>query len=186
MDSQAIAILKQAKIDTTLSTLSEVMLRLSDSGKVEEIGEEVPLLQGKAFALVRLKPISELFVGTRQPRGDVNPEPSSPYILLFAMLEKTALSYCNVTRTEETDKEFERLYRQLRRRPDGKDPHPLFSYLHAVCRLYMSMRDLSQAEFEAVAQRLSRSARTFSTYATSRNYLAQLRAQFEGGELPRP
>ena len=38
-------------------------------------------------------------------------------------------------------------------------------------RLYMSLRDVSRAEFEGVVQRLSRSAGHFTTDVTSTNYL---------------
>ena len=70
----------------------------------------------------------------------------------------------------ETDAEFERLYRLLRRNPDGQDAHPLFSYLQGAVRLYMSLRDVSQAEFEAVVNRLSQSAKWHSTHTGSTNY----------------
>jgi hypothetical protein len=50
------------------------------------------------------------------------------------------------------------------------DANPLFSYLRAASRLYLSLRDVSRAEFEAVANRLRVSARTFSAGIDSTNY----------------
>lgn len=43
--------------------------------------------------------------------------------------------------------------------------------IQAAARLYMSIYDVSQTEFEAVAQRLSVSARHFSMGPSSSNYL---------------
>lgn len=88
----------------------------------------------------------------------------------FALIETTAVACCAAT-NPEYDRELERVYAQLRRRPLGADANPLFSYLRAAVRLYMSLRDVSQAEFEAVVQRLSRSAGHFSTGLTSTNYI---------------
>jgi len=42
--------------------------------------------------------------------------------------------------------------------------------MQAGARLYMSLVDVSRAEFEAIAQRLTRSVRHFRTDAASKNY----------------
>jgi hypothetical protein len=97
------------------------------------------------------------------------------------MIEGTALDYCQVTNQPETDEEFYRLYRHLSRRPDGRDSHPLFSYLQAAAQLYMSIKDTSRAEFEAVTGRLALSARHFSMGPTSRNYINTLRTTLGRG-----
>ena len=124
---------------------------------------------GSRVVPVKLKPISQLWMGTRRPPSLAGTPPPE-YQPLLLMLELTAAHYCLSLRKVETDAEFERLYRQLRRRPDGQDANPLFSYLQGTARLYLSLRDVSQAEFEAVAQRLSQSARHFSTHVGSTNY----------------
>jgi hypothetical protein len=118
---------------------------------------------------LQLKPISALFVGNRQPppfRG----EPPAEYIPFFHAIEHTAAVACAARRRPERDEEFERLYRHLRRRPDGSDANPIFDALQNSARMYMSLRDVSRAEFEAVMDRLSRSARTFRTHVASTSY----------------
>ena len=78
----------------------------------------------------------------------------------------------------ERDMEFHCICAHLRRRPDGDYPHPLFSYLRASVRLVISLRDLSQAEFEGITGRLARSVRHFSMGETSRNYMGTLDQAF--------
>ena len=96
------------------------------------------------------------------------------YLLFFMLIERTAFDFCATTKRAERDEELRRLYQQLRRRPAALDDNPLFSYLQAAARLYMSLRDVSRAEFEAVAQRLSRSARRYADGPGSRNYIRLL------------
>ena len=66
---------------------------------------------------------------------------------------------------------------QLRRRPDTVDC-PLHSYVRAAAQVYLSVRDVSQMEYEAVMRRLAKSARTFAFAPVSRNYLDTLRQTF--------
>ena len=88
--------------------------------------------------------------------------PMTPFHSLFPKVAESGIRV--------RDQEFERLYNHLRRRPDGTDANPILSYLQAAARLYMSLRDVSQAEFEAVARRLTKSARTYSEGLSSTNY----------------
>ncbi|WP_257460111.1 hypothetical protein [Archangium lipolyticum] len=133
-------------------------------------GEEAPVADYSGrIVTVRLKPISRLWTGTAVP-PDMTREPPRQYAPFFLLLETTAAIYCAAMGRPELDSEFARLYRQLYRRPDGHDAHPLFSYLRAAARLYMSLRAVSQAEFEAMVRRLRQSARHFSTHEGSINY----------------
>jgi hypothetical protein len=91
-------------------------------------------------ALVTLKPISELFTGTVTP-PDFSRGPTPEYVLFFSVVEATALDYCTLAGKSERDAEFERIYKQLRKRPDGTDTNPLFSYIQSAFRLYMSVRN---------------------------------------------
>jgi hypothetical protein len=146
-----------------------VPIRLDGQGKVMALAKEVPVLYGEKPALVTLQPVSRLWVGAAQP-PDFSGTPPPSYQPFFLLLETTAADYCATLGKPERDEEFEHLYRQLRRRPDGHDPNPLFSYMQAAARLYLSLRDVSQAEFEAVVNRLGRSAKTFRTHVDSTNY----------------
>lgn len=88
--------------------------------------------------------------------------------MFFAMLERAVIGYCRSSGRAGYDAEIERLYTHLRRRPDGRDANVLFSYMQAATRLYMSMFDVSQAELDAVARRLSQSAGRFADGPTSK------------------
>lgn len=170
MDKVAIDTLQQAGINTSLTgTMPVVPIRVDDEDRLIVVGEEVPVLAGDHAALVKLKSVTALFTGDRKP-PDFSRGPTAGYELFFAMLEKMVVDYGEITGRIEKDLELERLYRQLRRRPEGWDPNPLFGYLQATARLYMSIRNVSQAEFEAVVGRLARSAGRYVDGPTSTNY----------------
>ena len=178
MDRRALQELKASGIPIDLHAVPLVAIRIDEEGQPIGIGEEVPVQDGANLAVVRLEPLSRLFTGNRRPPAEVRPEPSSPYILFYGLLERTAYGFCRASRRRVSDRDFERLYRQLRRRPDGRDPDVIFSYLQAACRLYLTLADLSQAEFEAVVQSLSISARRVAIHDSSHNYLDILDQQF--------
>jgi hypothetical protein len=117
---------------------------------------------------VRLKPISWLWTATDMTPSLLRTSPVHESFLL--LLESTAAIYCAAMNRPETDEEFERLYRLLRRTPDGEDAHPLFSYLQGAARLYLSLRSMSRAEYEALTRRLSTRARRFCSHTGSTNY----------------
>jgi len=171
VDTAVIESLKAAGADTDLTGRGvSIPIQVAENGEVVPLGDEVFLLSGEIqIPGVKLRKIPELFTGNRQP-PDFRGGPTEEYVLFFALIERMALDFCVSLKRIERDVEFERLYNLLRRRPDGKDHNPLFSYLQGVVRLYLSLRDVSQAEFEAVAARLAKSARTFSEGPTSRNY----------------
>lgn len=171
MDIDVVEKLKQASVDTSMKQHFPIIpVQLTDAGKPMPVGGEVFVQSGKKIAVVTMKGISSLFSGSATPPSFAK-GPTREYVFFFALIERTAVDYCEVVGRQGYDEEFERLYRQLRRRPDGTDSNPLFSYLQAAARLYMSLRDVSKEEFEAVAQRLSVSARHFATGPSSTNYL---------------
>jgi len=171
MDKTVIDCLAAAGADYKLKGYGvSIPIQVSVDRAPVPLGEEVFVLSGEIIVpKVKIKKISELFSGNRQP-PDFRNDPPEEYILFFALIEGMAMDFCTSTTRIERDVEFERLYNFLRRRPDGRDSNPLFSYLQGIVRLYMSLRDISRAEFEAVASRLARSAKTFSEGLTSRNY----------------
>ena len=134
---------------------------------------------GAPLIQIRAPPIRTLWDGERRPPAPLDVEPPSPYLMFIAYLELNALNWVTCAGDEVRDEEFRRIYRQLRRRPDSTDRHPLVSHLRSTAQLYLALSTTSQAEYEAVVQRLVRSSRTFRTSPGSRNYLAQLRRQFQ-------
>ena len=173
MDANAVAELEQAGVKVDQPAHLYVAVEWQDGKQVIPVGERVQVRDGELLAHVRLQPISKLWTGdTRPPSFAKAPPPE--YEPFFLLIEATAAGYCRATRNTETDQEFERLYRHLLRRPDGTDRNPLFSHLQGAVRLYMSLRDVSQAEFEAVIHRLHQSARHFSTHTGSINYFQEV------------
>jgi hypothetical protein len=169
VDREAVERLQRAGLKVDQPELLRVAIQRDENKKVMKLGTEVPVMGNEGLMLVTLQPLSKLWTGSAAP-PDLSRTPPPQYQPFFLLLESTAANYCAATGKAETDDEFERLYRQLRRRPDGDDPHPLFSYLKGAARLYMSLRDVSQAEFEAVVNRLSQSAKWHSTHVGSTNY----------------
>jgi hypothetical protein len=172
VDQEAVNYLAKARIDVSMKKhLPVVPIVLDQDEKLVLPGEEIPVLVGGKYAVsVKLKPISALFTGTVRPPSFAHSAPPAQYFPFIAMIERTAIDYCRVMRQIVKDQEFNRLYTHLRRRPDGTDANPLFAYLQAATRLYMSLRDVSRDEFEAVAGRLALSAKHFSIGYSSTNY----------------
>lgn len=178
MDLTVVTKFDDAGIDTTFKQHVPVLGReVDDQGRVQPVGNDVVVIAGSKTTRVTLKKISELFAGTKTPPS-FRSGPTDDYILFFALIELAVIEFCRCAGRPEYDAEIERLYTHLRRRPDGRDGNVLFSYIQAATRLYMSAFDVSQAEFDAVARRLSQSAGRFSDGPTSTNYCEVVGAGF--------
>jgi hypothetical protein len=183
MDPVAVATLQLAGVDTTFKQcVPTVGIEVNDQGHLLPINDSMVVLAGPKTAHVTLKKISELFAGTKTPPS-FRKGPTDEYLLFFGLIELTVIDFCRCAGRAEHDAEIERLYNHLRRRPDGRDGNPLFSYMQAATRLYMSAFDVSQAEFEAVARRLSQSAGHFGMGPTSTNYCEIVGAGFPQATL---
>jgi hypothetical protein len=147
-------------------------------GKVLALRDHVEVDVGTTREALSLRSTRELFRGTRKA-PDLARGPTPDLELFFMLLEYTLVRFCEADGRDETDQEMERVYTLLRRRPDS-DGGPLYGYLRAAAQLYMSVRDVSEAEYEAVIRRLAKSCRSFSMQPLSRNYLATLRPTFAG------
>jgi hypothetical protein len=173
VDREAVEKLQRAGLKVEQPEMLRVPIQRDENKKVVTLRGEVPVMGNEGLVLVTLQPISKLWTGSAVP-PDLSRTPPPQYQPFLLLLESTAANYCAATGRPETDDEFERLYRQLRRRPDGDDPHPLFAYLQGAVRLYLSLRDVSQAEFEAVVNRLSQSAKWHSSHVGSTNYYREV------------
>ncbi|HET9450155.1 MAG TPA: hypothetical protein VFO83_04710 [Aggregicoccus sp.] len=168
MDAEVVKTLEAAGLVADPARLS-IPVVSNGAGSLVPAREKVRIGSAEHHVDVVLKPASSLFVGTR-PAPVMRPEPPAEYLPFFILLEGTAALGCAARSRPEPDEEFERLFRQLRRRPDGTDPNPLFSYLQRAAQLYLSLRDTSRAEYEALMNRLGQSARTFHSHTGSTNY----------------
>ncbi len=155
-----------------------IPLGLSIAIRATEHGEALPvdesfvavMLHGVVLGETTLPPLSALFRGTAKC-AEIASDPPRALEPIFMCVELTALDWCGVSGRRVRDEEFEKLYSDLRRRPDGRSKDPLFGYLRAAMRLTLAIRPTSADEFEAITRRLARSARTFRTSVTSTNYL---------------
>lgn len=171
MDPDVIRTLRKAGVDTTLEKrFPSIPLRAGSDGDVLASSDEVCVVDGEAVVQFTPKRTSELFVGDRRP-PDFSAGPTDEYMSFFVLIERTAADHCSCTGQKIRDKEFEQIYGDLRRRPDGRSDNPLFHQVRAALRLYMSLRDVSEAEYQAVLRRLERSARSFAVGPTSMNYV---------------
>lgn len=185
MDLTVVTKFDDAGLDKTFkTTLPTIGIEVDAQGRVQPIGPEVAVIAGSKTVLVSLKRISELFTGTRTPPS-FRDGPTDAYMLFFALIELTVIDFCRCAGRAEYDAEIERLYTHLRRRPDGHDPNPLFSYMQAAARLYMSAFDVSQAEFDAVCRRLSKSAGRFGLGPTSAHYCEVIGSTLDGATRTR-
>jgi hypothetical protein len=171
VDAEVIRQLQEAGVDTPLEQKFPVIgIEVTDRGEPVPLGDRVMIFtQLEEPLFVFPKPITALFAGSTIP-PDFSRRPTPEYMPFSCLIELTAANSCSSARKDETDQEFQRLYRRLWKRPESSDSNPLFSYLQGAVRLYMSLRDTSRAEFEAIAARLAKSAKTFSMGDTSRNY----------------
>ncbi|HEX8699291.1 MAG TPA: hypothetical protein VF815_10675 [Myxococcaceae bacterium] len=180
MDPNVVAALEKAGMDPGHPELLRVPTVLGEQRRVVPLEGDLPVPvrdEEQRVVWLPLRPISQLWTGSVIP-PDFAVAPPREYEPFFLLLEVTAAEYCDATRHPELDREFERLYRLLGRRPDSVDANPLFSYLRAAARLYLSVRDVSRDEFEAVAERLRRSAKTFASRLDSTNYYRLVLGEF--------
>jgi hypothetical protein len=169
MDLKVREELERAGLALEQPELLQVAIQFEQQGQPIPLGEEVPVVdESWTMARVKLEPISRLWTTTEMTPFLLRTPPQHEAFLL--LLESTAGIYCTSMDRPETDAEFERLYRKLRRHPDGADAHPLFAYLQGAARLYLSLRDVSRAEYESMTHRLSKLAGRFRSHVGSTNY----------------
>lgn len=135
--------------------------------------EDVLMQDGKNGAVWKVPSLRALFRGN-EPAPAFGDEPPPAYMPLFFFIEKHVLTFCESS-GDRTDGEFEEVYSNLRRRPDGKSTSDLHFFLWQAAAGLLGRWPLSAAEFDAIFGRLTRSARTFQMGVVSRNYVDALR-----------
>jgi len=120
-----------------------------------------------------LVPLRSLFRGDRVVQ-EFGSTPPPEYDLVFACIERPLARFAAQSVPCVRDVEFEKLFSELRRRPDGRYQSALYRYAQAVLRLLLHLRPTSASEFDALLRRLARSARVFSTSVTSTNYFSNV------------
>lgn len=152
--------------------------KLLPAGEGKQTARELIWLQSGDQVIVWGAPeLGSLF------RGSVVP-PSlerfpAPYDQLFAHIESQVLMAAD-SGLPGTDDQYQEFYANFRRRPDGRCTSPLHQALWQILVLTLASTPLSREQFDAIVQRLSVSARTFSMGPSSRIYLGYLAEMFSG------
>jgi hypothetical protein len=154
-------------------TKLSVGLRVQNDRPDLSAREDVSIYDGTKGAIWKVPSLQALFRGDKAAPSMSN-EPPPAYMPLFFFIELHVLTFCEGL-GDKTDGEFEEVYSNLRRRPDGKSLSALHFFLWQVAAGLVGIRPVSAAEFDAIFGRLVRSARTFGIGLVSRNYIGVLR-----------
>lgn len=136
--------------------------------------EEIPITDGEKDTIWNVSSLRDLFRGDRRPPPMGSGPPPAEYMPMFHLIEQHILNFCNEF-GDKSDQEFEKIFNDLRRRPDGAPRDELHAFIWQVAAVLAGRRPLSEHESEAIFDRLRRSARTFSIGPVSRNYVNVLR-----------
>ena len=136
----------------------------------------VSVSDGNKMTLWKVPSLRALFRGCQAPPPDMDHYPPA-YAPYFFFLENQVLTLCDAL-GDQTDQDFEAIYAELRRRPDGRSLGAAHDLVWQVAALLLGRYPLSQAEFEAMIGALVRSTRKWSLRPISRNYVAYLRNTF--------
>ncbi len=174
VDPTSLAALSASETDPVEMLRWEVMLPTDGDGRPAAPDLGWIVRHGAASGEMTLHalgdaPLRSLFRGGRvvQEFGD---RPPPGYDLVFAFIERPLALFAAALVPTVRDAEFEKLFAELRRRPDGRYQSPLYRYAQAVLRSLLLLRPTSESEFDAVLRRLARSARSFGAGATSTHY----------------
>lgn len=137
---------------------------------------------GEAF-IWQAPELSTLFRGSIVPPS-LEQYPKE-YVPLFAHVEEQVFHRATELNAGRDD-EFREIYSNLRRLPDGKSATTLHASIWQILALTLASTPISQAQFEAVVQRIAQSARSQSMGPSSRNYLAYLAKIFSPSPFRQP
>lgn len=136
----------------------------------------VPITDGTRMTAWKVPALAGLFRGDKVPPKDMDHYPPA-YSAHFYFIEKHLLTLSEGGKVP-TDQELEEIYSALRRRPDGRSLGPLHDFMWQVAALLLGRHAVSAAEYEALFDTLTRSARKWALKPVSRNYLDFLRKTF--------
>ncbi|HEY0454799.1 MAG TPA: hypothetical protein VGE41_00380 [Verrucomicrobiae bacterium] len=136
----------------------------------------IKILWGKEARVWKVDSLRSLFRGDKRPPllGDI----PHAYLIELLILETHAMESAYLLHTSR-DSQMKEIYSALRRRPDGKSLGVIHDYMWQAAALLLGTNPLSQAEFEAILERLERSCRTFEMGPSSTNYIATLEGTLE-------
>jgi hypothetical protein len=97
---------------------------------------------------------------------------------LFYTIEQNLPLFHSGAGLPPTDGEFLEIYSAMRRRPDGRSLGALHDYVWMNAAFMLGKHQCSESLYTAIFKRLEKSARTFKTGMSSRNYINALRTSF--------
>jgi hypothetical protein len=155
-----------------------VPIEVDEQGRSKVTDRSLILLTDRTnYGSWEVRSLRELFRGTAAPPASMQTPPPE-YDRYFAFIEMHVLQYSD-NFGDKTDGEFEEIFSNLRRRPDGRSLGPLHDYLWQVLAVLLGGCVLSEAQYEAIVGRLALSASHFKLGPSSRFYTESLRCLFE-------
>ena len=168
--------------DSLKSVVERERLKLSSLEAALQVDESTG-----ALAMEGRRPVF-LFDGTRLASWEVDSlqslfrgdEPAPKEVLsayplefnhLFFEIERNLPLIVSESGRSPTDGEFLEIYSALRRRPDGRSLGALHDYVWTSVALMLGKYRCSESLYTAIMKRLEKSARTFKTGMSSRNYI---------------
>jgi len=154
-----------------------VAAEMNDQGKIRVYDKHsIPITDGMRMTAWNVPALAELFRGDKAPPKDMDHYPPA-YLAHFYFIENHLLTLCAGGKVP-TDQELEEIYFALRRRPDGRSLGPLHDFMWQVAALLLGRHAVSAAEYDALFDALTRSARKWALKPVSRNYLDYLNKTF--------
>ncbi|MCL5098585.1 MAG: hypothetical protein M1608_13860 [Candidatus Omnitrophica bacterium] len=136
--------------------------------------DEVLVYDGEKAALWVVPSLRALYRREKPSPGEMDKGPPPAYMPLFYFIEKHLFTFGDAF-GDQTDGQFEEVYSNLRRRPDGKSFNALHYYVWQVAAGLLGCWPISAAEYDAIFRRLALSASHFQIGPVSRNYMTTLR-----------
>ena len=132
----------------------------------------VLLFDGKKMAFWEVDSLRHLFRGDEQAPKEVLSAYPMEFNHLFFEIERNLSLIVSESGLPPTDGEFLEIYSAMRRRPDGRSFGTLHDYVWMSAALMLGKYRCSESLYTAIMKRLEKSARTFKTGMSSRNYIS--------------
>ncbi len=137
------------------------------------------LSDGKRADEWKVDSLRDLFRGDESASlEDVLSDYPMEFTPLFYTIEQNLPLFLSGAGLPPTDGEFLEIYSSMRRRPDGRSLGALHDYVWMNAAFMLGKYRCSESLYTAIFKRLEKSARTFKTGMSSRNYMNALRTSF--------
>jgi hypothetical protein len=172
------AVVKKAGLD-----LSSLSVGLAIDERTHQVFIEsrnvVMLSDGKQAFEWKVDSLRDLFRGGEEESlGDVLSDYPMEFTPLFYTIEQNLPLFLSGAGLPPTDGEFLDVYSSMRRRPDGRSQGSLHDFVWMNAAFMLGKYRCSESLYSAIFKRLEKSARTFKTGMSSRNYMNAIQTSF--------